>query len=255
METQLLEKRLKEKITESIRLVRRGVNRFVVLQPFAFDDGDHFVVILHKEGAKWTITDEGHTLMHVQYDDLDLSSGTRARILSSTLSTFSVENARGELKAIANEEDIGDALFSYLQALNKISDLDFLTREIVRSTFMEDVRDLVENLVPESRRHFDYHDEHLDPKGNYSVDCRINGKKRPEFVFFIPNDFRCHEATIVCHQFERWKKPFRATGMFEDMAGLNSRAVAQFADIAYKSIPTLGSDYIGGYFEEIVQEV
>jgi hypothetical protein len=86
------------------------------------------------------------------------------------------------------------------------------------------------------------------------VDCLINGKKRPELVFFIHNDLRCKDATIVCHQFERWGQPFRATGIFEDMAEIDRRAISQFSDIALKSIPSLGSDRLKPYFAEVLSE-
>jgi hypothetical protein len=254
MNTELVEREFREKVSEQVRLLPQGLDRFVVLQPFAFDDGDHFVVIMRREEDHWTITDEGHTLMHVQYDNIDLTSETRAKLLQRTLSAFAVENAGGELRMRVPDGRFGDALYSYLQALGKISDLDFLTRESVRSTFLDDARALMEQIIPQERRVFEYHDPCLDPKGVYRVDCRINGRKRPELVFFIPNDSRCQNATIVCHQFERWKAPFRATGIFEDQAEVNPRAVAQFADIAYKLVPTLASDRIKGYFRELLDE-
>jgi hypothetical protein len=254
MNAELVEREFKRAVCEKVKLVPHGLNRFIVFQPFAFNDGDHFVVILRQDTLGWTLTDEGHTLMHVQYDDVDLSRGTRARVLGETLHSFAVENVDGELRLPVPGDKFGDALYSFLQALNKITDLEFLNREIVRSTFMEDARQLMESIIPAQRRFFDYHDPALDSKGNYMVDCLINGKKRPELVFFIPNEVRCQHATIVCHQFERWTRPFRATGIFEDMTAVHPRAYSQFADIAYKSIPSLGSDRLEPYFREVLSE-
>jgi hypothetical protein len=254
MNTETIERDFKKTVCEQVRLVPQGVNRFVVFQPFAFSDGDHFVVILRKDESGWTITDEGHTLMHIQYDDVDLQKGTRAKVLASTLHAFAVENAGGELRLSVPDMQFGDALYSFLQAINKITDIEFLNREIVRSTFMDDARELMESIIPINRRHFDYHDPKRDRDGNYKVDCLINGKKRPELVFFIHNDLRCKDATIVCHQFERWGQPFRATGIFEDMAEIDRRAISQFSDIALKSIPSLGSDRLKPYFAEVLSE-
>lgn len=255
MDSQDIEQDFKRNVCEQIRLLARGIDRFVVFQPFTFNDGDHFVVILRREGPGWVLTDEGHTLMHVQYEEMDLTRGTRYNVLQETLSAFSVENHDGELRLHVPQERFGDALYSFLQALNKISDLNFLSRERVHSTFMEDARAIIEGIVPEPRRYFSYHEPTLDPDEHYVVDCKINGSRRPNFVFFIPNEYKCMNATIVCHQFERWQKPFRATGLFEDLAEISGRALAQFSDVAYKQIPSLGSpERIERYFLEVLAE-
>jgi len=254
MNLTMIEREFKEKVCNEVSLVGEGLNRYIVHQPFMFDDGDHFVVLLKRENDRWVLTDEGHTLMHVQYDDIDLQHGMRARLLDSALRAFSVENHEGELRVAVPDNRFGDALFSFLQALNKITDLDYLSRERAHAAFTDDCRALIEELIPEDRRTFNYHDAQRDPDGNYAVDCRINGTSKANFVFFISSDFRCQNATIVCHQFERWGTPFRATGIFEDQAEINRRAVAQFSDVAYKQIPSLGSrERIEAYFEEILK--
>ena len=255
MNVKEVERELKKKVSDQVSLMEMGIGRYVVFQPFMFDDGDHFVVVLKQENGQWVLTDEGHTLMHVQYDEIDLRHGTRASILDSTLSAFSVENREGELRLPVPGDQFGDALYSFLQALNKITDLDFISRERVHTAFMEDVRALMENLIPQERRVFEYHDKERDPEKNYVVDCRINGRRRPDFVFFIPNDDHCRDATIVCHQFERWGVRFRAAGIFEDHTAINRRALAQFSHVAHKQIPDLGSrERIRAYFLEEVLE-
>ena len=254
MNVETLEREFKQKVCDQVRLMAEGLNRYVVHQPFTFDDGDHFVVVLKEEQGNWVFTDEGHTLMHVQYDDIDLEHGTRASLLDSTLSAFALENRSGELRITIPEERFGDALYSFLQALNKIADLDFLTRERVHTMFLEDARALIGEVVPESRRVFNYHDPQRDADQSYPIDCRINSMPRPNFVFFINNDGRCQNATIVCHQYEKWGVQFRATGIFEDQMKIHRRALAQFSDVACKQIPSLGSrDRIRSYFEEVLR--
>ena len=50
-----------------------------------------------------------------------------------------------------------------------ITDVTYLSREWVRSTFMEDFRAFMEETVPESRRSFDWHDPVHDPGGKYLI--------------------------------------------------------------------------------------
>jgi hypothetical protein len=237
-----IEHDFRQKVCEQVTLKGTGLGRFVVEQPFCFPDGDHFVVVLQKLPNGWVLTDEGHTLMHMDYDDVDLSSKTRARVLDETLTAFNVHHvADGALQLNVPGECFGDALFTYLQALNKVTDLAFIRRETVKSLFMSDVRELMQNLVPEDRRVFDYHDASRDPEANYSVDLLIDGVRQAEFVFFITNDMNCQQATIVCHQFEHWHIPFHATGIFENQMVIGRKYVAQFSDVAYKQIPSLSS--------------
>ena len=253
MNPEALEPELKRKLCDQVRIVPEGMQRYVIHQPFMFNDGDHFVVLLKRDGNGWFFTDEAHTLMHVQYDELDLSHGTRQKLLDSVLSAFSMENRDGELRISVPGDRFGDAFFSFVQALNKVADLDFLNRERARTTFMEDVKRLLEELVPDDRRVFKYYDSERDPDRNYTVDCRINRRPKSVFVFFISSDDRCRDATIVCHQFEKWNVRFEATGIFEDQTQINRRALAQFSDVAYKQFASLGArERIEQHFCEIL---
>ena len=94
--------------------------------PFQFDDGDHLGIVLKKEGERWVLSDEGRTYMQLSYfglDDRDLQRGTRQEIISAALSNFSVQDRDGELLIPVPEERYGDALYSLVQALLKISDV------------------------------------------------------------------------------------------------------------------------------------
>jgi hypothetical protein len=75
--------------------------------------------------------------------------------------------------------------------------LSDLTRERVRSTFMEDFRAFMEESVPENRREFDWHDPTYDPAGRYVIDCKINSMPKPLFIQALPNDDKTRDATIT----------------------------------------------------------
>lgn len=112
-------------------MVSSGLNRYIVHVPFTFDDGDHFVVILKEEGGAWFLSDEGHTFMHISYDysNLEFDRGTRRSIIDKVLSNFSIEDRTGELVLPIPPGQYGDALFSFTQAITKITDVNFLNRD------------------------------------------------------------------------------------------------------------------------------
>jgi hypothetical protein len=232
------------KVSEKVRVASEGIDRFRVFTPFMFEDGDHLAIVMRKEAGAWTLSDEGHTYMHLTYDleEKDLRTGTRQKIINNALSVFAVDDREGELVLPITGDRYGDALFSFVQALLKITDVSYLSRERVKSTFMEDFRSFMEEKVLEARRTFDWHDPVHDPDGNYAVNCRINGMPQPLFVFALPNDGAVRDATISLLQFERWQLQFRSLAIFENMEEINTRVVARFSDVGEKMYSNLSGN-------------
>lgn len=257
MNTDTIERDFREKVSRKIRLAPEGVDRYRVFTPFLFEDGDHLAIVLKRRNGGWVLSDEAHTFMHLTYDidERDLQRGTRQKVITSALSSFRVEERDGELVLPVPDDRYGDALYSFVQALLKIADVSFLSRERVRSTFMEDFESLMSEQVPEDRRVFDWHDPDHDPQGMYAVDCRVNGMARPLFVYALPSDGKTRDATIALLQFEKWGLGFRSLAIFEDQEAINRKVLARFSDVCEKQFSSLAAnrERISRFVQEALQ--
>ncbi len=221
------------KVSAQISLSADGKDRFRVLTPFQFEDGDELVIVLKKESERWLLSDESHTYRHLAYDidEKLLYSGTRWKLISKALSMFEVEDRSGELILDVSDGYYGEALYDFVQALLKITDVSYLSRERVQSTFMEDFHELLHEKVSKTRMAFEWHYRDRDPEENYKVDCVINGMPEPLFVYALANDNKTRDATISLHQFKEWGLSFSSLGIVKDEKATSRKVLTRFQDV------------------------
>lgn len=252
MEVKDIEQDFKKKVCDEISLLPEGLSRYSIVHPFTFDDGDHYIIVLKSVAGEWQLTDEGHTIMHLSYEDIDLAKGGYREIINNTVSAFQLVNREGELTLPIPEARFGDALFSFIQALVKISDVKYLERERVRSLFMEEFREFLTQFIPEAHRKFDYYHPERDPRRVYPIDCRAETKNKPLFIFGITSDSKCQTATNIIYWWERLGEHFDVLAVHENQEEISRPVLARFSDVCGKQFSNLPTnrDRIKAFVEE-----
>lgn len=227
----------KQTVCAEVRLISEGIDRYRIFSPFTFPDGDHLSIVLRRDSVGWILSDEGHTLMHLSYrmDISDVMQGNRGEIINNILSQYFITEREGELIHVVPGDQYGDALFQMVQGLIRISDISFLSREFVRSTFKEDVIGYIESIqVTSGRLIRNWYDNAHDPVGQYKADAFIPTKHEPIVLFVLQNDDRVRDATINLLQYEKWGLGVHSIAIFENLETINRKALAKFTDVCGK---------------------
>lgn len=243
-----IEQSVHETIGNQIEVLQEGNNRYPIFTPFMMEDGDHYNIILRgQEGThEWVLTDEGSTLMHLSYwmDYDSLKKGQRQEVIERVLLQYGIENRDGELRLLTQFDDLGSSLFSFLQALTRVTDITYLTKEMARATFMEDFREFLRQTIPEEHLTFDYFHPQFDRGRIYPVDVRINERKEPLYIFGIANNDRCRDVTINLHTYKKWEIDFQSIAIFQDQTTISRDVLARFSDVADKQFSSLDSSRV-----------
>ncbi len=251
-----LARRLSMAVGGAIEIERVTPEIARVHTPFLFADGDELVIRLRElpsaNGRRYEWTDLAHTIMHLSYwMDVDaLGEGKRGQLLEEALGRLGIRNEDGELILDATTEDLGGTLLQFAQGLLQVADLEYLSQERVRSTFVDDLKRLLSERFGQ-RAQFDYVDER-DPQELYRLTCLLNHAPRPVAVLAIPNDDACRDATIALQQFRTWGRRLFATGVFEEQESINRKVLARFTDVVDKGFSSLAGNEseIISYLEE-----
>jgi hypothetical protein len=227
-----------------VQILDRGQDHLLVKTPFYFPDGDPYLIYIQERPAGLIrLTDAGHTLMHLSYEnDVDrLREGTRGRLLEQILSETAVAEEDGEFYVDLAIEQIPDALFRLGQTLTKVYDLTFLNRARVESTFYDDLEKALGQIVGPDKIKKDYIYDPMPDAQDYSIDYCIVGKADPLFVFGILNQDKTRLATIILEHLLRANARFDSVLIFEDQGKISRKDLARLSNVGGEMVASLNA--------------
>jgi hypothetical protein len=228
-----------------VKIIPKNGNLLSIETPFSFPDGDPYQLYIREmPGGILRLSDMGHTMMHLSYDnDVEkFREGTRGKIFDQIKAEYSVNEDNGEFYIETATENLGNTIFRLGQALTKIYDLTFLNRARTDSTFYEDLRAQLIRLVGEESLRQNYYYEHMDNAGDYPIDYRIEGKYAPLFLFGIPNRDKARLTTIILERLLRANADFDSLLVFADQGAIPKLDLARLTNAGGEMIASLDAE-------------
>ena len=240
-----LQRRLCERLCSEVRLTKRPDGALLLRTHFEFPDGDRFPIHVSETGIGGVrLSDRGHTLMHISYDhDVDaFLEGTRGQMLDRIVDEAGLERDGGVFRLDTSVDGLPEAVFRFGQALTRVHDLTFLSRSRVKSTFYDDLAELLKSLIDEDKIQADYVPEGLPNPEAYRVDYRIEGRfSTPLFLYGVPNRDKARLTTIMLSHFHRHHLQFESMLVFEDQSEIPRLDLARLSDVGGDMISSLES--------------
>lgn len=211
-------------------------NVFRLYAPFFHEDGDMYSIYLETGDEGVTIRDYGNTLMRVSYT-FDIATPKKQTVLQNIVKSNLGEIDDGELliHTTSNKDDILEAIYQYAQLIAKVSNIDILSRETVKSMFYDYLNDFVMMKL----KNFNVEKGVFPTKdGELEVDYMIPGHK-PIYLFGVNGDSKASRTVISCLTFQKKGIPFRSVIVHEDLNALTGFNRRQITNVSDKQFCTL----------------
>ena len=184
---------IKKSICHTYDLDDLGNNEYLIHTDKYYDDGDELHIVLKITPDGYELTDEGHTMMWLSYEDYNFTP-IRETILKGLIEQNCVKLESGRICTFVKETaDVGGALSSLEQAIIQVADMRHLSRSNVASTFIDDV-------------YAAYMESPLKDRCNFKkkIQCEMDTiepdvyieDQSPILVFCVNNSERAKEAFI-----------------------------------------------------------
>jgi hypothetical protein len=211
--------------------------------PLVESDGDAITVWINRVVGGWRLRDCGTALMRLSYDmDIDLlADGQRARVLDRILAEHQVRLENGELVCSVEEGQLGATLLRFGQAISRVGDIKLWTRARVASTFYDDLKATLVEIVGSDRLLIDYAVPDIPDSGNYLVDFAVLGGQRPLYIFGVPSSDKAKLATIVLLHLSQSKHIFESLIIPSDIDAIGKPDLRRLMNAANELVDSSSS--------------
>ena len=226
---------LSDRLATKLDFYERRPGSYQLIVPILHEDGDMVDIYIQDSPMGHgfiRICDFGMTLMRLSYT-YEINTNARQRIFESILENNRVANDQGNLYLDSPVETLYESLLQFAGCAQKVCNMRYWGREIVRSAFYDDLTDcIMTNLArfgPEPERF---------PIPDYpvGVDWSLTHNNRSFFVFGIRGNDKAKNVAISLLEFQKARLPFISLVVHEDIEELGRRErlyITRNADTQY----------------------
>lgn len=217
----------------------RRPGKYQLIVPMLHEDGDMVDIYIqdspNMEG-NIQICDYGMTLMRLSCV-YEVNSETRHKIFDSILINNGVENNNGNLCLDSPINLLYESILQFAGCVQKVCNMRYWGREIIRSTFYEDLREYTTNSLSQFEPVPDQ-----SPLDNYkiiSVDWSLTYNNRNLYLFGVGSNDKAKSTAISLLEFQKRKLPFISLIVHEEMEALGKKEklyLTKNADTQYPSL-------------------
>ncbi len=224
---------------EALDFYERRSGEYQLIIPILHEDGDMVDIYLldSPRGEGFVrICDFGMTLMRLSYT-YDITTETRRRIFESILHNNGVLNDEGNLYIDTPLERLYEGILQFAGCSQKVCNMRYWGREVVRSTFYEDLAGFIKGELSRFSPVAD-----LSPIHDYpvSVDWSLTHRNINFYVFGVLGNDKAKNVAIALLEFQKARLPFMSLVVHEDMEELGRRErliLTSNADNQYPNLP------------------
>ena len=218
-------------------IYERRPGSYQLIVPILHEDGDMVDIYLQDSprGEDYIrICDFGMALMRLSYT-YDLT-GTGQRIFDSILINNGVSNDDGNLYLDAPVSGLNEGIFQFAGCAQKVCNMRYWRREIIRSEFYENLRQYITNDLAE----FDPEPD-LSPIADYpiSVDWSLAHQERRFYLFGVRGNEKAKNVAIALLEFEKAQLSFISLVVHENIEELGRREKTYLTRNADTQYPVL----------------
>ena len=218
----------------------RREGKYQLILPILHEDGDMVDIYLENSPNgedRVRICDFGMTMMRLSYNFEVGNSATRRRIFESILINNGVKFDKGNIYLDTPLNLLYEGVLQFAGCVQKVSNMRYWSRETIRSTFYEDLREYTTTKL-----------ERFNPVPNKSplpdyevitVDWALTYNNRNLYLFGVPGNDKAKSVAVSLLEFEKAKLPFISFVVHEDMEGLGMKErqyLTRNADIQYPNL-------------------
>lgn len=210
--------------------VRPVPSGYAISSAFEDQSGDQISFYLTETDDGFQAEDDGSYLSHLIAKEIQIDQGMRGHLLDSILHQADAywDRSTYEIKSKPfSENEISRRLVDFISSLIRVRDLEFMTREVVRSTFKEDAAQAIRNRFSDVANLNE--DEAVDPDfAEFPADMIIKPTAqlhpRSGAVYFVNSPDKLNEALLLHMDLQlHHKDNVEVFALLEDMRIVNPK--------------------------------